>query len=160
MMTMILIIFVLLTFAYADPILPVTLTPVHPFSINKGYATDYSFSIYIPSPISTNASIEVEFPQYYHLSSKCQAYIKIGTNPFAIYACSKTSHSKYLICVDHIYPNEYTIVFEGITNPDTLPINSSFKIKTYSNQNILVDSNEFLDSIHFLPDPGIIQIFI
>jgi hypothetical protein len=96
---MALIIFALFTFSYADLIQPVALTLVRPFSINQGYATDYSFSIYIPSTIYTNASIEVEFPQYYHLSSKCQAYIKIGINPFTIYSCSKTSESKWAISI-------------------------------------------------------------
>lgn len=150
----ILIILALFAFAHADLIQPVTRTPVRPFSINQGYVTDYSFSIYIPSTISVNAYIEVEFPQPYQLPSECKAYIKIGTGSYTFYSCSKPSYSKYLISIGSISPDEYTIVFVGIKNPTTHPASSNFKIKTYLNQIILVDSNEFFDSVPFLPASG------
>lgn len=151
----ILIVLTLLAFTHADLIQPVTRTPVRPFSINQGYETDYSFSIYIPSAIPVNAYIEVEFPQPYQLSSGCKAYIKIGTGPFTIYSCSKPSYSKYLIYMGSIVSDEYTIVFEGVQNPSTHPASSNFKIKTYLNQIVLIDSNEFFDSVPFLAASGI-----
>lgn len=153
---LILVILALLAFAYADLIQPVTRTPVRPFSINQGYVTDYSFSIYIPSAISVNAYIEVEFPQPYQLPSVCKAYIQIGTGPFTFYSCSKPSYSKYLISMGTIDPDDYTIVFVDIKNPTMHPASSNFKIRTYLNQIILVDSNEFLDSVPFLAAAGMV----
>jgi len=133
---------------------PITRTPLRPYAINQDYATDYLLSVNIPSSISFDAYIEVEFPQPYQLSSPCTAYIKGPGSDFTTYPCTKEFITKYVVAVGTITAGEYYIAFEGIKNPAAYFGSSNFKIRTYQNQEVLVDSNEYLDAVPFLPYPG------
>jgi len=133
---------------------PFTRTPLRPYSINEGYTTDYLFSVNIPTEISSNAFIEVEFPMPYQIPSACKAYIKAQDGPFTVYPCNKPSYSRYVVNIGEITSGEYQIAFEGIENPSSYLASSNFKIRTYFNQDVLVDSNEYLDAVPFLPAPS------
>ncbi len=133
---------------------PITRTPLRPYAINQDYTTDYLLSVNIPSSISLDAYIEVEFPQPYQLSSPCTAYVKSPDSEFATYPCTKEFITKYVVAVGTITAGEYYIAFEGIKNPAAYLGSSNFKIRTYQNQEVLVDSNEYLDAVPFLPYPG------
>lgn len=61
----ILVFILLYNIAASALIEPLTRTPVQPYSINKGYLTDYKFTVNIPSEIISNGNIEVEFPTAY-----------------------------------------------------------------------------------------------
>ena len=148
-----LLIFVLTAFSNAAFIEPNTRTPLRPFSINQGYTTDYNLYVTIPTAIPMNAVIEVEFPILYQIPSACSAYIKIGTGSFSTYPCQKPSHSRYIVSVGEIISGDYQIVFEGIVNPVLYSASSNFKIRTYVNDNVMVDANEYLDAVPFLDAP-------
>lgn len=150
-----LLVFLFAAFTQADLIQPLTRTPLRPFSVNQNYTTDYSFSAYIPSSITDQATIEVEFPLPYSIPSDCQVALQIPSNStYGTYSCTKTTASKYVIDVGQIVAGEYQFVFQNIENPSAYPASSNFKIRTYYNQEILVDSNEYFDSVPFLPTPG------
>jgi len=140
--------------SFAAFIEPITRTPLRPYAINQDYTTDYLLSVNIPSSISFDAYIEVEFPQPYQLSSPCVAYIKSPDSGFTTYSCTKEEITKYVVAVGTITAGDYYIAFEGITNPGAYLGSSNFKIRTYQNEEVLVDSNEFLDAVPFLPYPG------
>jgi len=147
-MLILLTLFILAKTAFIEPI---TRTPIRPYSINEGYTTDYLFSVNIPTEISSNAFLEVEFPMPYQIPSACKAYIKARNGAFTVFPCSKPSYSRYIVNIGEIIPGEYQIAFEGIENPSSYLASSNFKIRTYFNKDVLVDSNEYLDAVPFLP---------
>lgn len=154
-LSFLLLVFLFAASTQADFIQPLTRTPLRPFSVNQNYTTDYSFSALIPSDIPNQAFIEVEFPLPYSIPSACQVSMKTPQNSTYInYSCTKTTASKYLINASQIVSGEYDFVFQNIENPSAYPASSNFKIKTYYNQEILVDSNEYFDSVPFLPTPS------
>ena len=132
---------------------PITSTPLRPFSVNENYTTDYSFAFNIPTPIVSKASIQVEFPSLYLIPSSCIAVLKIPEGSFESYPCEKTSPTQYLISMNQIITGDYYLVFENILNPTAYPASSNFKVRTYYNQDILIDSNEYFDAVPFLPTP-------
>ena len=146
--------------SFAAFIQPITRTPLRPYAINKDYSTDYLLSVNIPSSISFDAYIEVEFPMPYQLSSPCVAYIKSPDQGFTTYPCTKFEITKYLVAVGTITAGDYEIAFEGIKNPAAYQGSSNFKIRTYQNREVLIDSNEYLDAVPFLPYPGTLLLFI
>jgi len=147
------------TGALSGQIQPLTRTPVQPYSINKGYVTDYKFSVDIPSEILSSGSIELEFSDLYQISSNCRAHISIDYEDFELYSCTKTSPRQYMIEIGYIPPGEYQIVVEGITNPTLSQSSANFKIRTWINENILVDTNEFLEGVPFIDYPGKRDVF-
>lgn len=149
-----LLVLLLAAFTQAALIEPLTRTPLRPYSINQDYSTEYSFSVYIPSAIASNAIIEVEFPLPYQIPSACRAFIKFEDDPFAMFPCEKPSHSRYIVKIEKIIPGDYQIVFENIQNPLSYPASSTFKIRTYLNRDVLVDANEYFDAVPFLPTPS------
>jgi len=134
---------------------PRTSTPLRPFSINEDYVTDYSFRFHIPTLIPTRASFEVEFPLPYQIPSTCGSYIKFTDGQFERFSCEKISATQYVVNLDQIQIGDYELVFENIKNPLGYPASSNFKIRTYFNREILVDSNDYFDSIPFYSTPVI-----
>ena len=142
------------TLSFAAVIQPITRTPLRPYAVNKDYKTDYLLSVNIPSSISFDAYIEVEFPMPYQLSSPCVAYVKAPDQEFKTYPCTKLDIIKYIVAVGSITAGDYYVAFEGIKNPAAYQGSSNFKIRTYQNREVLIDSNEYLDAVPFLPYPG------
>lgn len=151
---LILLLLSILGISQAAYIEPRTSTPLRPFSINQDYVTDYSFRFYVPTLIPSSASFEVEFPLPYQLPSACGSYIKYGDGDFAAFSCEKISSSQYVVSLDQINVGEYELVFENIRNPADYPASSNFKMRTYFNREILVDSNDYFDSVPFYATPG------
>jgi hypothetical protein len=150
------LIFILVTIAVltqAALIEPVTRTPVRPYAINQNYSAPYLFHVSIPSAISSNAVIVVEFPMPYQIPANVLAYVKVNDGSFVTYPCLKPSYSKYIVQIGTIIAGEYQIAFENIRNPTGYPASSNFKIWTYVNNDVLVDSNEHLDAVPFLATP-------
>jgi hypothetical protein len=133
---------------------PLSRSPIRPFSVNQGHITDYAFNVNIPSHIVAGGTIEVEFPANYQITSDCQAYISIDGSPYTIYPCSKTSPHNYMIQKGEIPSGEYTIVLPGIQNPSLQLSSSNFKIRTWVGGLVLVDTNEHLEGIPFMPPPS------
>lgn len=142
------------TFVGAGFIQPMTSTPLRPYSVNQDYTTDYLLSFQIPSAISFKAFLEVEFPLPYSLPSNCKSFIKPLTSPFTQHPCTKVGSSKYLVNIGTITPGDYQLVFENIKNPSAYPASSNFKIRTYFDRSVLIDSNEYFDAVPFLPTPS------
>lgn len=132
---------------------PLSRTPIRPFSVNQGHSTDYSFNVKIPSSINSNGVIEIEFPANYQITSNCKAHISVDGSAFTVYPCLKTSPYVYSIEVGQVPAGEYTIAFSGIENPDLQLSSSNFKIRTWVGGDVLVDTNEHLQGIPFLPPP-------
>lgn len=143
----------LIHFSQSALIEPITSTPLRPFSINENYTTDYSLAFHIPTAISSKAAIQVEFPQIYLIPSTCLSMLQTPDQPYQKYKCEKTSPSQYLVTLDKIVEGDYYLVFENIMNPSTYSASSNFKIRTYYNQDILVDANEYFDAVPFLSTP-------
>lgn len=152
------VLLILLAIAHAAHIEPITRTPLRPFAVNQNYTTDYSFAMYIPSAIDYEAYIAVKFPLPYRIPSDCQVYVLIPDQQnYQEYLCEKnsTTTSEYLVYMGLIEPGNYTLVFTNIINPSAYEASTNFKVWTLFNQTIVVDSNEYFDSIPFLNSPGI-----
>lgn len=133
---------------------PVAQSSVQPYSCNQDYITDYEINVYLPSSIAANASIQVEFPDVYRLHRECKAYVKINHNPSRISRCFFHSDHKYILKMDTIISGQYQIVFEGIHNPSIDTLRSQFKIETFINQTLFIDSIEIMNKVFFFPPPG------
>lgn len=140
--------------AKADYITPLTRMPVQPYAINQGYVSDYAFHVSIPSEIDYNGYIIVEFPASIQLSGTCDTYIKYQSSSYIDYPCTKTSSNVYSIQVGTILAGNYEIIVTGVQNPRTDRASSAFKISTWVNGLVLVDSNERLPGVPFSPAAG------
>jgi len=127
------------------------LTPILPYSINQNYTTEYIFEVYIPSPISNEAYLEIQFPFPLKTHPACAVYIKTPEDSYTKYPCDYV-HSGLLIHIGKIVPGRYEFFIENVSNPSSDDI-GNFYIRTYINRTTLIDESEGYQSTNFLQSP-------